>query len=462
MTGQSACEIFGGFIASDHNVLLSSDVAARVKQCVQDSIGCLLAAHATQIAPVLQQYLRAAGVGESSLVGSSLRVPVATAAYANALFINALDYDDIYKKGHPGATTVAAALAMGEMLDCTGAELIESLAVGYDVCGRIGSSLRHREPRKLVHGHGTWQTFGAAATTAKLLRLDRIRAAHALAVAGVNAPVASVMKSVYSAGGPTMSKNNFGAAAAVGVSSAMLAREGYQGPLDLLEGETGFWRMAGADEYDADGLLEGLGDRYEILNVGFKPFSCCRLLQGSIEAVLAAASRTGMRHPEELARILLHTAPIVSRFPFNCARPRTMWDAQFSAPFACAMALLRIPPGPAWFSGEWYEDRDVLSLMQKTVISPLPQQATDLLPSAAQMTARATLVSRDGQSSCAEVSVARGEASNPMSQEELDVKFLRLAGHRLRADAARTVLARIHRLEHESSIRALLRAFAGD
>jgi 2-methylcitrate dehydratase PrpD len=350
---------------------------------------------------------------------------------------------------------------MGEMLDCTGEELIESRAVGYDVCGRIGSSLRHREPRKLIHGHGTWQTFGAAAATARLLRLDRMRAAHALAVAGVNAPVASVMKSVYSAGGATMSKNNFGAAAAVGVSSAMLAREGYKGPLDLLEGETGFWRMAGADECDVDGLLEGLGHRHEILHVGFKPFSCCRLLQGSIEAVLAAA-RAGARQPD-LARILLCTVPIVSRFPFDNARPRTMWEAQFSAPFACAMALLRIPPGPAWFSGEWYEDRDVLSLMQKTVISPLPQHAAaDVLPGAAQVTARATLVSRDGKSSWAEVGVARGEASNPLSQEELDEKFLRLAEHRLTADAARALLARIHRLEREGSIRALVRAFAVD
>lgn len=109
---------------------------------------------------------------------------------------------------------------------------------------RVGISLAHVQPRKTLHGHGTWQTFGAAAAAAKLMRLNDRQAAHATAIAAANAPVASVMKTVYG-DTPSMAKNDFGMAAQMGVNAARLAAAGYEGPLDVFEGETGFWRMAG-------------------------------------------------------------------------------------------------------------------------------------------------------------------------------------------------------------------------
>ena len=213
-----------------------------------------------------------------------------TAALVYATLINALDYDDIYKKGHPGATVMSAALALAERIDCSGPDLIEAVVVGYEVSGRVGMSLTQSTPRKTLHGHGTWQTMGAVATAAKLLRLDVRQTAHAIAIAAANAPVASVMKTVYGAR-PSMAKNNFGAAAQVGVNAALLARHGFEGPLDIFEGETGFWRMFGADGCDAGRLTEGLGHLYEIREVGFKPYSCCRILQSSIEAAVEVFRR---------------------------------------------------------------------------------------------------------------------------------------------------------------------------
>lgn len=450
MTVATACELLGEFIASAGYSRLPAEVTSRVKQGVQDSLGCLLAAYSTDVATILRPYLETAGSGDSTVIGSTRQLSADAAAHANALLINALDYDDIYRKGHLSATTVAAGLAVGEMIDCSGEELIAALAVGYEVSGRIGTSLRHIEPRKLIHGHGTWQAFGAAAVTARLLRLDAQQAAHALAVCGVNAPVASVMKTVYGTAGATMAKNNFGVSAATGVSSALLARSGFEGPLDLLEGETGFWRMAGADEFDSQALLDDLGERFETLHIGFKPFSCCRILQGSIEAVLHAAARIGCQDPAEIQRIEVEAAPILGRLPFNSSSPRTMWDAQFSAPFVYAMALLRVPPGPDWFAARWCDDHEVSSLMSKVTIAPLAN--------ATPVSARATVVLRDGRSARAEVGIPCGEASNPMSQEALDTKFLRLAQHRLTLDDARTLLGRVHALEREPSVRSWVRA----
>src|SRR5690606_7456170 len=108
-----------------------------------------------------------------------------------------LDYDDIFWKGHPGATVNGAVLALAPITRASGEQIIEAIVAGYDVSCRVAMSLSHSTPRKTVHGHGTWQTFGAAAVAAKLLGLNQTEAAHALSIAAANAPVPSVMKTVY-------------------------------------------------------------------------------------------------------------------------------------------------------------------------------------------------------------------------------------------------------------------------
>ena len=260
---------------------LPPDVVEKAKLCLMDSVGCFFGGHQTPVAPGLERL-------SADIAGGSANPPrpdPAWHAFQYATLANALDLDDIYWKGHPGATVVAAALAVANRSRSTGRDLIAAIVAGYEVGCRIGMSLRHNRPRKAVHGHGTWQIFGAAAASAKLLKLDHKQAAHALAIAAVNAPVASVMKTVYGAA-PTMAKNNFATAAMGGVNAAFLARAGFEGPLDVFEGDTGFWRMAGADGVDLSQLKIGPGIRYEIQDVGFKAFSCCRIIQSSVELPL--------------------------------------------------------------------------------------------------------------------------------------------------------------------------------
>ncbi len=293
-----------------------------------------------------------------------------TAALVYATLINALDYDDIYKKGHLGATVMSAALALADRIDCSGADLIEAVVVGYEVSGRVGMSLTQSTPRKTLHGHGTWQTMGAAATAAKLLRLNVRQTAHAIAIAAANAPVASVMKTVYGAS-PSMAKNNFGAAAQVGVNAAFLARRGFEGPLDIFEGETGFWRMFGADGCDSDKLTKGLGDLYEIREVGFKPYSCCRIIQSSIEAAVELFRRAEIDPRGPGCQNILVSAPaIVCEAPFNNPRPNDMWAAQFSAPYTIALALLGVEPGAGWFTQQRLSDPELNALAGKIKLQP--------------------------------------------------------------------------------------------
>ncbi len=221
---QSAARVFGDYIAGLSLDDLPIDVVGKAKDCLLDSIGCLLGAYALPLAGILDGFVKdVASTGTSPILGSDRRTDLATAAFVHATLINALDFDDIYRKGHPGATVISAALTVAAHIDSSGSELLAAIIAGYEVSGRVGMSLTHLHPRKTIHGHGTWQVFGAVAAVSKLLKLDPMQCAHAIAIAAANAPVASVMKTVYGHQ-PTMAKNNFGTAAQTGVNAAFLAK----------------------------------------------------------------------------------------------------------------------------------------------------------------------------------------------------------------------------------------------
>ena len=309
----SAAERFADYITGEKLASLPADVITKAKLCFQDSIGCFLGAGVTPVARTLAGFS-----AESRRVASTDGVLVETrlrhcrARYAT--LINALDYDDIYKKGHPGATVMSAALALAEGIDCSGPDLIEAVVVGYEVSGRVGMSLTQSTPRKTLHGHGTWQTIGAVATAAKLLRLDVRQTAHAIAIAAANAPVASVMKTVYGAR-PSMAKNNFGAAAQVGVNS-LLARHGFEGPLDIFEGETGFWRMFGADGCDAGRLTEGLGHLYEIERWALSPIAAAGFCRAASRPPLkCSGARRSIREVQAINAFWCRRQPLSATHP---------------------------------------------------------------------------------------------------------------------------------------------------
>lgn len=449
---QPAAIVLGNYIARENLGDLPPDVVGMANDCLLDSLGCLLGGYAVPIAGILDGFLGdVAPRGDVPIAGSNRRTDPGTAAFIQACLINALDFDDIYRKGHPGATVVAAALSVAARLDSCGADVLEAMVVGYEVGGQVAMSLSHTHPRKAVHGHGTWQVFGAAATAAKLLKLDALKSAHAIAIAAANAPVASVMKTVYGSE-PTMAKNNFGVAAQTGVNAAFLARNGFEGPLDIFEGDTGFWRMAGADACDLERLTAGLGRIYEIREVGFKPYSCCRILQSSIQASVKTFANAGV-DPKDHAhdRLVITAPPIVCEPPFNNPRPVDIWAAQFSAPYAVAMALLGVEPGPDWFSEGQIRNEEAARLMARIELRPDTGRAN---PSSHHI-ACAQLSLKDGRIFHAGVKIALGEAANPLPRSFLEEKFIKLAERKLGTERAVELLRSIANIGTASSVRPL-------
>ncbi|AJD42406.1 MmgE/PrpD family 2-methylcitrate dehydratase protein [Rhizobium gallicum bv. gallicum R602sp] len=449
----SITQTIGEYIGEESFSRLPPEVIHKSKLCIMDSIGCLFGARNLPVSRMMDSFLT-----DNYAAGPGVRLlDPGMSAFRKASLINALDFDDIYEKGHPGATVIAAALSMTAHRECSGADFLEAVVVGYEVSCRVGISLLHRTPRKTLHGHGTWQTFGATAAAAKLMRLDAGQAAQAIAIAAANAPVASVMKTVYGKA-PSMAKNNFGAAAQTGVNAARLAAAGFEGPLDIFEGQTGFWRMAGADDCDFGRLTRSFGSIYEISKVGFKPFSCCRLIQNSVQACRDVFTMAGIdAAASERIKLGVTAPPIVCEPPFSTVRPKDMWAAQFSAPHAIAMAVLGVEPGPDWFAEDWLR-HDIAGSLQD-IIEFMPRSARDLFrePHAAS----ACLHLHDGRVLEKYVPLADGEAANPMQESALETKFLRLASPTVGDKASLELLDRLQNLKSATSVQPLVRFVSG-
>jgi 2-methylcitrate dehydratase PrpD len=242
------------------------------------------------------------GAGAITIPGSDARLSLLGAAYLGGHTANALDFDDCFRDGapsHPGATVIPPALAVAEDRAASGAELMTAIVAGYEVSLRIGRALDASPSRKAqVMGYGTWQTFGATAAAASLMKLDAQRIRSAFGLAGLQAPVPGVRKSVEGLRPYGWIKNAYGMCAQAGLLSALMAESGFHGHQNIFDGPFGFWIMAGSDQHDVSGYRD-LGTDWMITRVEFKPYACCRWSHTMIEGL--AKLRKGLA-PEDILR----------------------------------------------------------------------------------------------------------------------------------------------------------------
>ena len=247
---------------------LPEETINKAKTCILDSLGCALGSLKTIIGEKLINLAKyIGGQRQSTIFGTEETTSCNLAAFVNSELVNILDFDDTLV-GHPGSTIIPPAIAVGEITCCTGKELIAATVLGYECDTRIGSALIAEEPRKCLGM--PWQVFGAVTSAGKILNLNEDYMNIAMGVAGSAAPIPSDLKCslnpLNKQFGMGMVKNNFGYMAETGVRAALLAKMGYTGPYSILEGENGFWKMAGFNGCHFDEITAKLGEKYKITN----------------------------------------------------------------------------------------------------------------------------------------------------------------------------------------------------
>ena len=370
---------------------------------------------------------------------------VRAAALINGAAAHTAEVDDIYRDGiyHPGAPTIAAGLAVAQSRGASGEAFLRAVIVGYEISTRIAQAMG-RAHYKYWHNTGTIGCFGAASAAAELLGLDRGRFAHALATV---ATFAAGLQQAFRS--DSMSKPmHAGRAADAGVTAALAAAEGVIGALDIMEGEAGFGRAMGyadaGEGPDWERALATLGEDFHICRMTVKNHACCGHAFAAIDGALALKAQMGVA-ADEITRVRVGGYRATLEVA-GIAEPATAAEARFSTPYLVATALTHGSVRLAAFEPPRLEDAHTRALMRRVELA-LDPAIDAAFP--AQRAARVAIEARDGRRGEHLQATRKGDPDLPLSDAELEAKYLELAAPVLGEERARTLLAGLWKLERE-------------
>ena len=422
---------------------LSADVVHHAKRAVIDWHAALFAGAVNPPGTLLEKALAEELDRGGATLALGRKATVRAAALINGTAAHTEEFDDIFRDGiyHPGAPTIAAALAVAQAEKVSGERFLRAVVAGYEISTRIGAAMG-RAHYKYFHNTGTIGCFGAAAAGADLLDLDEKRFAHALATV---ATFAAALQQAFRM--DSMSKPlHAGRAAEAGVTAALAAREGVTGSLDVIEGEAGFGRAMG-DGPDWEKALATLGRDFHITRMTFKNHGCCGHTFAAIDGALALQARMKVK-PEDIERVEVGTYRAGVEVAHYDA-PRTAAEGRFSLKYVVATALTHGSVRLAAFGQDRLNDPLTKKVLQK-VETRIDPQLDATFPG--QRAARVAITTRDGRRDELLQPTRKGDPDMPLSDAELDAKYRELAAPVLGEKAASALLGRLWRLEAQSAL----------
>jgi len=366
------------------------------------------------------------------------------AALLNGAMAHSLDYDDTHRASslHPGAPVLPAALAAAERVDASGAELLAGVVAGYEITIRLGMAVdpeSHYD--RGFHMTATCGTFGATAAAGSVLGLDAGTMASAM---GVNGSQAAGSLQFLESGGWNK-RAHPGLAAHRALLSLSLAEAGFAAADEPLEGPRGFLRGY-SDDPHPDLATAGLGEEWEILRTGLKPYPCCRYMHNALDQLLDIAATEDVDPGDvESVRVLMPAAGVsLTGDPAN-TYPRSFVDGQFSMPFGAGLALARRSATVDDFIEEIEGgvSDDVRRVIDRTTVESGGWVA-EAFPE--KWAVEVTVGTADGAFT-RESDFARGEPENPMTWAEVVEKYESLVTPVLGERAAERLRGRIADLE---------------
>ncbi len=437
------------FVAETPYDALPDEVAHQARRCLLDTVGAALAgSHRADSAQMIKATVQEFDEPElATIIGSTMRRSAMTAALANGVMAHALELDDGSKHAtyHPGASMIPTALALGEELGSSGSSVLAAIALGYEVSLRIGTAVNPSHYLQGFHPTGTVAHFGTTATAGKLLRLDEGQLVNALGLAG---SLASGINQ-YEADGSVVKHLHPGNAARDGILAALMARKGFTGPEEVIEGRLGFCHCF-ADEYELDGITHELGGTYDFMKIYFKPYCSCRYVHYAIECVQNILAEHPFRH-QDVASVLVKTHRNAKQGS-DIPEFLTPLHARTSIQHGIASVLVTGKAGLSEYTEESIRNPQVREVAHKIaiVVDPeLQKSYPDPRPMIVQITNRA------GETFSARVDYAKGDPKNPMSDAELRAKFADVTQGIINGDKAKEIMDLCMAAEQCEDIRRL-------
>ena len=339
---------------------LPEALRAESVRCIVDGLGVMLAGAPEECTQIIHRYVGTLGVsGAARAPGHSASYPAEFAALAAGVSGHAHDFDDTQLAStpdrvyglltHPTVPALSAALAVGQETGATGKDLLRAFSIGLEVECKLAEAVNPQHYQRGFHSTGTFGVFGSAAAAASLIGLDHETTRTALSIAasksaGLRVNFGTMTKPYHS-----------GAAAQNGVVAAKLASLGYSADPSGLDGQWGFFAVAGGG-IDEEYVLGKLGRPWSLLDPGVsvKPYPCGSLLHPAMDALRGLL----IEHDVDAGRIRevrLGTASNVLN-ALRYAEPENALQGKFSIQFMLGVLALRRRAGIAEFRDEVVRD----------------------------------------------------------------------------------------------------------
>jgi 2-methylcitrate dehydratase len=353
------------------------------------------------------------------VIGRETKTNASNAALMNCLLTRAMDYNDIYWEEDPAhpSDIIGAALAAAEANGKTGKDALVAILIAYELTLRWCHAA-HPGVREIGWHHASLIQFVSPYVAGRLYDLDLDQM---VAAVGISASSHFTLGGVV-AGHLTNMKNTAAPLASqAGVIAAMMAREGYTGPVEVFEGKEGVFEVINSVKWRPEWPLKGLGEDFMITQCAYKAFPTEALTHQPISAALQVCQQHGLA-AEDITEILVETtvrgADILS--DSSKYKPTTKETADHSLPYVIAAAVADGNVLPSSFSDEKLKDPRIWDLLGKIKVVADPE-IDALFPGVKR--ARVTITDNAGQSYTAQVDHAKGSPQNPMSDDEIISKF---------------------------------------
>lgn len=357
--------------------------------------------------------------GDIELIGKeeSLNLPGAVIAYSHAS--NSFDIDDGFNlvKGHPGTSFIAGVISSAIKENITYKEFLEALVVCYELSIREGLALQ--DHYDYLHSTGTYGAFGTAAGMCKILNLDKEKTNNALSIADFHAPLTPVMRSVQN---PSMNKDGVPFGALVGMQAVLETLEGSQGGGYLLE-------LPEYEEY-----VNNLDKLYMMVDLYFKPYTCCRWAHQPIEASIDLIKDNNLNFNDfkEVKIFTFDSAAQLSKI-----KPKTTDEAQYNIAWPVASAIVHGDVGIEQVIEGALDDKDVLKIMDILKFE-VDEELDSAFPE--KRLAKVQIITKDDKVYTSDVYQASGESTDNVDINWIKNKFIKRTKSILKEDGQKEIL----------------------
>lgn len=426
---------------------IPTEVIRRCEDLLLDTLGSMYAGSTEAPVQKIATFAKEQGPsnGRAQLIPSGENTSPYFAAMVNAAAAHMVEQDDLHNSSvfHPACVVFPPALAMAQDLNASGKALLTACVVGYEVGIRVGEFLG-RSHYKIFHTTATAGTIAAAATVGRLLNLSTEQMQDALGSAGTQAAglweflkTAADSKQLHTA-----------KAAANGLMAALLAAKGFSGAEDIFEGEKGMGN-AFSQAPQADKLVEGLGQRWALLETSFKYHASCRHTHPAADALWAVMQEHNLS-ADDIAEVqtFVHQAAIDVLGAVD--KPATVHQSKFSMGTVLGVLAYNGFAGLDEFEAALGNER-IDSFRQK-VSMQLDPEVDAAYPD--KWLGKVKVKTKDGRELSAFVNDPKGDPGNTLSRDEIEAKVKRLVSYNKAGtnEDAERIIAWTWGLENGSSL----------